>query len=281
MCVHTAGGAGKAGEMTDILSSQGIEPYLCENAVIQVHPSLESTNDTAKSIQNSGHGTVVMADYQAAGRGRHGRSFFSPPGCGIYMSVVLHPERLQLDDLALATPMAAVAVCEAIEAITPKTPQIKWINDVLLEGKKICGILTESVLCPLQQGSPQNQEISHIVVGIGINFYAPTDGFPEEISQTASALFEPPAIHGAGCNITRNQLAAEIINRLLAQENTSQRVIAAYKKRLFMLGKRVSVISPGAAYEATALDIDAQGGLIVQKDCGEILALTAGEISIR
>ena len=280
MRVDTAGGAGKAGEMTDILSTQGIEPYLREKAVIHIHPSLESTNDTAKNMQNPGHGTVVMADHQAAGRGRHGRSFFSPPGCGIYMSVVLHPEQLQLDDMALITPMAAVAVCEAIEAITPKTPEIKWVNDVLLEGKKICGILTESVLCPLPQSGSSNQKINHIVVGIGINFYAPADGFPEEISQTAGALFELPT-HETSCHVTRNQLAAEIINRLLAQENTSQRVIAAYKKRLRMLGKRVSVISSGATYEATALDIDAQGGLIVQKDCGEILTLTAGEISIR
>ena len=234
--------------------------------IILAAPSLESTNDTAKNMQNPGHGGVIMADSQTAGRGRHGRSFFSPPGCGIYMSVILRPAQMQLDNLALVTPMAAVAVCEAIEATTAKAPGIKWVNDVLLDGKKICGILTETV-----PGAPG--EISHIVVGIGVNFAMPPGGFPEDIAHIAGALFEVP-------DISRNQLAAEIINRLLSHENTAHRIAAAYKKRLLVLRKRVLVTSPGVTYEATALDIDSNGGLIVQKDNGEILTLATGEISI-
>ena len=271
--------------MTDTLSLQGIEPYLREKAAIHIYPSLESTNDTAKNMHNPAHGTVIIADYQTAGRGRHGRSFFSPTGCGIYMSVVLHPKWFWPDNLALITPMAAVAVCEAIEATTRKAPQIKWVNDIFLNGKKICGILTETVM-------DASGEISHIVVGIGINFTTPPGGFPPEIAQTAGTLFGPegeyplvgsisnlsPTQHCNYHNITRNQLIAEIINRILSPENTHQRIIAEYKKRLLVLQRRVSVVSTDTAYEATALDIDAQGGLIVQKDNGEILTLTTGEV---
>ena len=270
--------------MTDILSPQSMEPYLREKAAIRIYPSLESTNNTAKTIPNPEHGTVVMADYQTAGRGRHGRSFFSPPGCGIYMSVILRAGQFWLDNLALMTPMAAVAVCEAIEATTQKSPQIKWVNDIFLNEKKICGILTETVMntngkAGHNSGIGYTNDISHIVVGIGINFTMPPGGFPPEISQTAGALFESSEeVHR---KIARNQLVAEIINRLLAPENSMQKIITEYEKRLLVLQRRVSVINADATYEATVVGIDAQCGLIVQTDNGETSTLTAGEIRLQ
>ena len=274
--------------MTDILSPKGMEPYFREKVVLHIYPSLDSTNNTAKSMSNPAHGTVVMADYQTAGRGRHERSFFSPPGCGIYMSIILRPEMFWLDDLALFTPMAAVAVCEAIEATTQKSPQIKWVNDVFLNGKKICGILTEAVVSTDGEDNSTSSAVSHIVVGIGINFIVPSGGFPPEISQTAGALFDPlfdRYQHNDNAHFAipslRVQLAAEVINRMLSPKNSTNKILAEYKKRLLVLQRRVLVINPDSTYEATALDINAQCGLIVQKDNGEILTLTAGEISLR
>lgn len=229
------------------------------------YPSLPSTNDTAKSLPTPPHGTVVMADVQTAGRGRYGRKFFSPSGCGIYMSVILCPEEMQLTNHSLITPMAAVAVCQAIEATTDKFPQIKWVNDIFLNGRKICGILTEALA-------------DRIVVGIGVNFLMPPGGgFPPEIAGTAGALFDRPPV-----SPTREQLTEDIAARVIV--GATAPTIDAYKKRLLVLGRRVSAIpvaNSDALYEATAIDIDENGGLIVQKDCGEIITLTAGEVSLK
>ena len=289
--------------MFDELSVERIETYLLHQAELHIYPTLSSTNDTAKQLGpcpsgqscstcpgrfdplplNCCHKTVIIADSQTAGRGRYGRKFFSPLGCGIYMSVVLCPRQLWLEKYSLMTPMAAVAVCEAIEAISSKTPQIKWVNDILLDWRKICGILTELTTNTVG-------EIDRIIVGIGINFAAPADGFPQEISDIAGSLFGPES------PISRNQLIAEILNRLLSVchpgadsgrmsetdvELNCSKLLKAYKKRLMMLKRRVLVTTPDIVYEATALDVDPSGGLVVQKDCGEITTLTAGEVSLK
>lgn len=235
------------------------------------YPSLDSTNNTAKTLPAPAHGTVIMADVQTAGRGRYGRKFFSPPGCGIYMSVILLSGQMELENHSLITPLAAVAVCEAIEVLTDKRPQIKWVNDIFLDGRKICGILAEAME-------------DRIVVGIGVNFVAPPGGFPEEIAGTAAALFDSPPT-----SPTREQLAEEIAMRLIVgatcvRPDAASAILSAYKKRLLVLGRRVSVIpisSVDVSYEATAIDIDENGGLIVQKDSGETVTLTAGEVSLK
>ena len=247
---------------------QSVIAGLTRNLKIMVnilnYPTLTSTNDTAKTFPNPTHGTVIMTDIQTAGRGRYGRKFFSPPDCGIYMSVILLPQQIQEHNLI--TPMAAVAVCKAIEALTDKRPQIKWVNDVFLNERKICGILTEAME-------------DRIVIGIGINFAMPPCGFPTEIAATAGALFDQPPL-----SPTRQQLAKEIANCILHHCAPRNDVLCEYKKRLLVLGRRVSVISVANSdvlYEATATDIDENGGLIVQKDSGEIVTLTAGEVSLK
>ncbi|MCL2053070.1 MAG: biotin--[acetyl-CoA-carboxylase] ligase [Oscillospiraceae bacterium] len=258
----------------DILSVQGMLPFLSGkgmSAKISVHPCLESTNITAKELATAGaeSGTVVIADSQTAGRGRYERSFFSPPGCSIYMSFILRPAQVELP--TLVTSYAAVSVCEAIEAATGKTPKIKWVNDVFLDGKKICGILTEAIT-DFESGN-----MPWIVVGIGVNFKYPEGGFPEEIKNSAGAVFsEKPAI-------TRNQLAAEITNRMLNFEARAENkeLLCEYKRRLMMLGKRVFVTGLKESFEATAEDIDDTGALIVKKDNGETLSLSSGEISLK
>jgi len=261
----------------DILSVQGMLPFLFDKKIsdkINIHSSLESTNKIAKELAISGaeHGTIIMADCQTVGKGRYNRKFFSPPGHGIYMSFILRlTQRHWTTVPTLVTSYAAVSVCEAIETTTEKKPQIKWVNDIFINDKKISGILTEAVT------DYESGNIQWIVIGIGINFTMPTAGFPEKIKDIAGSVFSEDKP-----TITRNQLAAEITNRILNIENNcdSNTMLAEYKKRLMMIGKRVIVTGLHESFEAIAVDIDETGRLIVQKDNGDVISLLAGEISI-
>lgn len=261
---------------SDILSVSGMLPFLSDKKTagkIHIHPSLESTNKTAKELAAAGaaYGTVVMAECQSAGRGRRGRSFFSPPAHGIYMSFILRPSpRHRAYAPTLITLYAAVSVCGALESAAQKKPQIKWVNDIFLNGRKVCGILTEAVT-DFESGG-----MRWAVVGIGVNFTAPESGFPEELRDTAGAVFsgEP--------SVTRNRLAAEIINRMADFENRfdGKETLGEYKKRLITLGKKVQISNSNETYEALAVDIDEAGRLIVKKDDGQIQPLSSGEVSI-
>ena len=266
---------------TDKLSVEGMLPYLSEpgiSAGIEIHDCLGSTNVTAKDMALSGarHGTVVIADSQTAGKGRYGRNFFSPPGHGIYMSFIFeNAAQSRHDTQTLITAYAAVSVCEAIEAATGKTPQIKWVNDIFLDGKKICGILCEAVAESNGGNNQESETFQCIIVGIGVNFSTPKTGYPEEIAETAGSIFgenRPP--------ITRNRLVAEIINRMFDTINNRDKpaILAEYKKRLMMLGKKVVVTGMRESFEATAIDIDDTGRLIIKNENGVIQMLASGEI---
>ena len=312
-CIEAAANKGyNLASHSDILSLAGMVPFLDTHleveAKINVHQRVGSTNTLAKkmAVSDAGHdrlhGTVIIADEQTEGRGRHGRPFLSLPGHGIYMSLILNPKTLGFDTPTLVTSYTAVAVCEAIEALCGKYPKIKWVNDIFLgsddgawqDMKKICGISAEAVM------DLESRMIQWVVVGIGINFTLP--GLAEmmpELVPIVGAIFEegPPGI-------TRNQLAAEIINRMLTPKDSPSEMLEKYRRRMFILGKKVRVEQPGAggggdsvpisgtasyggagfavnSYEVTALDIDEIGQLVVQNDAGEITTLSAGEISIR
>jgi len=259
----------------DILSIQDMLPFLSlkdNGDKIFLYDSLESTNKTAKEMAIAGakHGTLVIADHQTEGRGRYGRKFFSPPKRGIYMSFILHLTNLWLIAPTLVTLFAAVSVCEAIETITEKSPQIKWVNDIFLNEKKICGILTETVM------DFESRGVQWIIVGIGINFTMPQLGFPEELKHIAGSIFTES--HPA---VTRNHLIAEIINRMMTFEGQHNReeIISQYKKRLIMLGKRVLITDRHETFEATAIDIDDMGCLVVKEDSGEFRSLSTGEVN--
>lgn len=261
----------------DIISVEGMLPFLLckENAdKIFVYDCLESTNKTAKemAIEKASHGTTIIAGSQTAGRGRYDRSFYSPPGHGIYMSFVLHPEKLGFTTPTIATSFAAVTVCEAIEAITDKTPKIKWVNDIFINRKKICGILTEAVT-DFESGN-----IQWIVIGIGINFSTPERDFPEALRQIAGSVYMD-----GNAPTTRNHLAADIINRIVtsANQHNEEKILEQYKQRLFMLGEEILVSQMNETYAATAIDIDNIGRLIVKKASGEILHLSSGEVSVK
>ncbi|MCL2874297.1 MAG: biotin--[acetyl-CoA-carboxylase] ligase [Defluviitaleaceae bacterium] len=259
------------------MSVQGIIPFLSNKKIsdkIFVYPSLESTNKTAKemAISEAEHGTIIIANCQTAGKGRYGRYFHSPPSHGIYMSFILHPAQFSFNTPTLVTSFAAVTVCEAIEAISEKSPKIKWVNDIFLDGKKVCGILTEAVT------DYESGNVQWVVVGIGINFSTPILDFPEDLRQTAGAVFL-----GDNPSTTRNHLIGEIINLMIVNENRcgEKDMLDRYRKRLMMLGERILVIGAEHTYEALAVDIDDIGRLLVKKDNGEIHPLSSGEISVR
>ena len=261
----------------DIISIPGIKPFLSPQTQpyadrIQIYKSLESTNKTAKEMAVAGarHGTVIISDCQTMGRGRYSRSFFSPSG-GLYMSLILRPEVLHFENPTLVTAFAAVSVCEAIESISEKVPKIKWVNDIFIDGKKVCGILTEAVT-DFESGG-----LDWVVLGIGINVYTRTEEFPSDLQASATSIYPDKKTKGV-----RNKLSAEIINRILGFETTpgDTEIFEKYKKRLMMLGKEITVIQNQLEYRATAIDVDSVGHLIVKNKNGEIITLSSGEIRI-
>ncbi len=223
------------------------------------------------ALEGAEHGTAVLADEQTAGRGRLGRGFFSPPASGVYISFVLRPRALSSTSAALVTTAASVAVCRAISNVCAKEPEIKWVNDIYLDGKKICGILTEAIT-DFESGN-----IDWIILGIGVNFNTEPSAFPPELRRTAGAVY------GAGeSGATRNSLAAGIVNQVMRIDGWLEKrsFLAEYKRRSMVLGKRIRILRPNGTSGGVALDIDGEGHLIVRKDDGETEILRAGEVSI-
>ncbi len=259
---------------TDILSAEGIKLYLptsLKEISILVYDRLDSTNQAAKkaALEGAAHGTVFLAGEQTAGRGRMGRSFYSPPHCGIYMSFILRPE-LTAGEAGLLTTAAAIAVCRAIEKVTTRRAQIKWVNDILLEGKKICGILTEAA-ADLESG-----QLEYAVLGIGINYTVPPGGYPQTLTEKAGALFGKEA-EGVG----RNRLAAEVICQALqiCSALKEREYLKEYRSRSAVIGRPVRLT--GRNLEATAVDIGSEGQLVLEFPDGRREQLASGEIQIK
>ena len=249
----------------DILSADIIKSRLSCNVNVYYYDSIDSTNTQAKRLINDNDCSdmLVVADEQTNGRGRQGKSFYSPAQTGIYMSLVVHPD-IKLQNAVTATTAASVAVCRAIEGLTDLKPKIKWVNDVYLNGRKICGILTEAV-SDFETGT-----VSSVIIGIGMN--VSTVNFPSDVENAGSL----------GVNLRRADLIAEIANELMKITlGDYKSFIDYYRSRSLILGKKINYIENSRAVTATALEIDEAGGLTVQKENGEILTLRSGEISIR
>lgn len=247
---------------------------IAERVSFEIFDTISSTNDRAKLCAANGDiaPKVIIAHSQSAGRGRQGRSFFSPDGTGIYMSILLRPKYAP-STATLLTTAAATATAKAIETVCGKTAQIKWINDMFIDGKKVCGILTEAAF------SRDGGAIDYAIVGIGINLFAPKNDFPSELREIAGSVFDTEA----KSTELKAALCAEIINSLLTYEQKldQKTYFDEYKRRLFVLGKRIKVISPYEEYYATALDIDSECRLIVKLDDGSVRTLSSGEISTK
>ena len=261
-------------EKSDIISAAGIEKFLGNDvkdiSEIIVYDEVTSTNTLAKEAAQAGaaEGAVIIARRQTQGRGRMGRSFFSPSGSGIYMTLVLRPKLPPEKALSLTT-MAAVAVSEAIDEISGQKSAIKWVNDIFLNGKKVCGILTEASI------SVEGGGLDYAVVGIGINVFAPEEGFPDEISGVAASVF------GSDCPDARNRLAAAVIRGFFSYYKG--RVIGyadEYRKRSFVIGKNVVVSRGEERFNALVTDIDDECRLKLRFDNGTEQLLSSGEIRI-
>lgn len=258
----------------DEITAAGVRGYLgplAERIGVQVLPVCQSTNLLLKQ-QAAGlpEWHTLIAGYQTGGRGRSGRSFFSPEGSGLYMSVLLRP-RLPAEDAVLITAAAAVAVCRAAEQLGADSARIKWVNDVFLRGRKVCGILTEA--CSGQEPGA----LGHVVLGIGVNVTEPDGGFPPDIADTAGAMF--PAHQSA----LRARLAAAILRQLysLYAQLPRRDFVTEYQARSLVVGREVDVLQNGAVRRALALAVDDRCRLVVRYPDGEQRALFSGEVSIR
>lgn len=234
---------------------------------------MESTNSYLKELVAAGapEGTVVIAEKQTAGRGRLGRSFFSPEEKGIYMSVLLRPE-LELKRSVLITSMAAVAVANAVERVSGLHAQIKWVNDVFLNQRKVCGILTEAGF------DTEKQSLAYAIVGIGVNVGAME--FPEELKNIATSVSNE-----CGFAVKKEKLEEEILNELNRWYPTlwNGEFLSESRERSILLGKEILVAGVNAAegsYPAKAVELDELGHLIVETG-GRRVVLNSGEVSIR
>ncbi len=240
-----------------------------------VFPELASTNDTARELARQGapDGLVVIADHQTGGRGRRGRSFFSPQGVGLYLTMIFRTT-LPAAQAVQITTMASLAAARAMDEASGTHTQIKWINDIYLNGRKLCGILADGV--PNGSGG-----FDYMAVGIGINVNTPVEAFPSELQTSAGSLYSE-----TGHMTDRNRLAALLIAHLMqCRDGLTQNLphhMAEYRRRSCVLGQKIRVYGGGCdGAPGTAVDIDDNGHLLVQMDTGEYRLLNSGEITIR
>lgn len=262
-----------AGE-TDILSEEGIRLELTNDAVkeVAVFRTIDSTNLEVKrrALQGEKEGLVVISESQTAGRGRLGRSFYSPLGTGIYFSILLEP-KLNATDAILLTTAASVAVVRAIRRVTDLEPSIKWVNDVYLGDKKVCGILTEAMT------DFETATIQYIILGIGINYKEPPEGFPEEVKDIAGALVDGKE------KIPRNRLVAAVLDEFFTiyEELPDRHFMEDYRRWSNVLNQDVKYLEKDIWHFAKAVGIDDDGGLIVRDKDGKEKVLKTGEITLR
>ena len=227
--------------------------------------------DFGKKYNNS----IIVAESQTAGRGRLGRTFYSPKKTGIYLSIIYGPEG-GITQPAKLTAFSAVAVYRAIKKLYNVQPSIKWINDIFINGKKVCGILTEG-FTNFETGT-----IEAAIIGIGVNIEDNPECFPEDVAKIAGGILRQHETKSAG----RCQLAAEIAGQVLTILNEApEKVMEEYKNASFIIGQEVEihpVIGDNKKnYNAKVLDIDNEASLVVQLPDGTKKTLSSGEISLK
>lgn len=238
---------------------------------ITLFDELDSTNTYLKKLARAGaeEGRIIIARRQSAGRGRLGRSFYSDAE-GLYISVLIRPH-MKAESMVFVTAMTAVAMARAIERTVNADARIKWVNDIFVRGKKVCGILCESAF-----GADALSE--YVVIGAGVNITEPFGGFPADISAVAGALLP----HGSGQEL-RSRLAAAFLEDLFGEyaRLDSRSFLDEYRRRSMVTGKNVSVISPTLTRHGKAIAIDDDCRLVVRFDDGTTEHVSTGEISVR
>lgn len=269
-------------ENNDVLSEQQINQELIQQHhpidwIIQTMESTTSTNDLAKLYANENSTTpaIFISEEQTAGRGRLGRKFVSPAKSGLYISLCLFPT-IALEDLSLITCATAVACVETIEQLTGKSLNIKWVNDLFFQDKKVGGILTEVI------SDFESQQVQSLIVGMGINLIEARDNFPEELHSIVGSIFFSKKEYEAH-SFNRNHFIATFLEKwAFYYENLSKRgFIDSYRKHSNVIGKAIKVIEGNHVYHAFAKDIDENGRLIIEKEDKSLHALSYGEVSIR
>lgn len=259
---------------SNMLSDAGISGDLKFPCDLHVFDTIDSTNNFAKTLTIGNKPAFIVANKQTAGRGRLGRTFVSPAGTGLYLSICMKPD-FDLDKSLYVTMAAAVAVARAIDKVCGVRVKIKWVNDLFYNNKKVCGILTEA------QTNFETGRIDNLIVGIGINCFP--GSFPEEIADIAGSVSERRG------SFSRNELASEIFNQMMdiIQDFQTRAFFTEYRTRCFILGKDI-YIHPNLSeksIKARAIDIDDNGGLVIEYMEGrrmrEIETINTGEVSIR
>jgi BirA family biotin operon repressor/biotin-[acetyl-CoA-carboxylase] ligase len=260
----------------DVLTERGIgllwdEP-LRSQVSLQVKEKTESTNDDIRRIAEQGAPafSVVAASQQTAGKGRRGRAFFSPAHSGVYLSLLVRPQG-GMAQASSITCAAAVAVCRAVEQVASCEAHIKWVNDVYVGGRKVCGILTEGA-ADLETGG-----LRYAVVGIGVNAYAPEGGFPPDIAMRAGAIMDTVTPNA------RNRMAAAIVSEFSTLYNGKvyDTFVAEYQRRSMMPGRNIVVLSPSdGERRARAVRVNDDLSLRVRYQDGTTEDIRSGEVHI-
>ena len=253
--------------------------YLPENHPWREHilwfDSIDSTNAMAKRLarMNAPHGTILIADCQTGGRGRLGRSFLSPAGMGVYMSVILRPN-CKPEQMMHLTCAAGVAMCDAVETVAGFRPQIKWPNDLVYKKRKLAGILTELSVHPI------TGLVDYAIVGVGINCCQKAQELPEEIASFAGSLFA-----ATNTPVNRWQLAAAMICSLEKMSNTlltqKESTMAQYREDCVTLNQDVSILQRETVRHGSVYGMNDDGGLLVAFADGHREVIQSGEVSVR
>ncbi len=263
--------------MNLLLSAERVSGYLKNKLPVKVWRTLDSTNNAARELateQSEKSDALIVAAAQTAGKGRMGRSFYSPEGCGLYVTLLVHPECDAVESVKL-TCAAAVAAARAIDYLLgEQEARIKWVNDIYLRGKKVAGILTEGQL------SIESGQLEYAVVGVGFNLITPDGGYPEEIRQRAGAIFEDSASMPFD---VYNRLAAQFANEYyrIYPELNPDAFLDEYRARSFIIGRTVTVFRGNDSWEAEVAAINDDFSLSVSSADGKIERLSSGEVTLK
>ena len=263
-------------KVPDILSESELESRICTKwagRVVHYFDETGSTNNDCRRFMEEGapHGVLVVADMQKAGKGRRGRTWISPPGTVIAMSIGLRPDFLP-DQASRLTLVMALAVCKAVEETTGLAAGIKWPNDIVVNRKKVCGILTEM--------SAERDYIDNVIIGVGINVNQ-TD-FDEEIAKTATSLrLESGCVQNRASIVQKVMDYFEVYYEEFVKTCDLSAIMKEYNEKLVNRDAQVRVLDPKGAFDGVAHGINDAGELIVTKEDGSDVAVYAGEISVR
>lgn len=274
----------RIGPISDIINEYEIKYNLNTKVIgrdIHYFDTLDSTNSCAKRLAYEGcpEGTVVIADCQTQGRGRLGRTWESGRQKGIWMSIVLRPD-IAPEEIQIITLAASVAVADSIEKVTGIRTGIKWPNDVILDGRKVCGILTEM--------NSEIEQVNFIVIGIGINVNQTEDAFSGELSDKATSLkiySKAAGINGSKC-FKRAEIAREVLTELervyeRVKNGSIESVVNRWKELSITLGRKVRAVARNTEFIGTAVDLTEDGKLIILCSDGTRREVSSGEISVR